>query len=77
MAMSLRNDLYCVEWGVKLYSNCGLVFWPTLYMCVCIYVYWQAGNDSDSEFSGCTTCRDSGMDPSEDSDHVPCVRPLT
>ena len=42
-------------------------------------VCWtQAGNDSDSEFSGCTTCRDSGMDPSEDSDHVPpYVRQLT
>jgi len=37
----------------------------------------QGGNDSDSEVSGCTTCRDSGMDPSEDSDHVPCVRQST
>jgi len=40
----LRNDLYCVEWGVKLYSIhpsdriMGMslwphFFWPTLYVC--------------------------------------------
>jgi hypothetical protein len=27
-------------------------------------------DDTDSEFSESTTCRDSGMDPSEDSDHT-------
>ena len=29
-----------------------------------------AAGESDSEFSETTTCRDSGMDPSEDSDHL-------
>ena len=29
-SMGLRNDLYCVEWGVKLYSNQPATFFTVL-----------------------------------------------
>jgi len=29
----LRNDLYCVEWGVKLYSNQPTIYFLPLWLC--------------------------------------------
>jgi len=42
----LRNDLYCVKWGVKLYSNQPPYYWH----CIWSWVYAYVGRPSDHLF---------------------------
>jgi len=42
----LRNDLYCVEWGVKLYSDQTKASWTDLWWVVFLAVPWLAGGSS-------------------------------
>jgi len=42
VSIRLRNDLYCVGWGVKLYSltHSWLVYSPRVFLSVCVRAYF-------------------------------------